>query len=70
MELSEYQSISDHLKQLRANLGKTDTGETKYYKVRFQDALSLVGTRKAYLHRGDAYVDKSDLIYLVLLEYK
>lgn len=69
---AEYLALSDQLKQLRASLSNValDAGESKYYKVKFQDALDVVQHRRALLKEGYAYVEKNDLISLVLLEYR
>ena len=42
----------------------------KYYKVSFLEALDLVSSRRVYVSNGFAYVPHSELVVLILTQYR
>uniref|UniRef100_A0A3Q2R4L6 DNA primase large subunit n=1 Tax=Fundulus heteroclitus TaxID=8078 RepID=A0A3Q2R4L6_FUNHE len=73
----QYNTISGEEKeQLKNELLNSSHGvsgvslEHDFYKVPFQDALDLVRTRKVYLKEGYAYIPQSEIVAIVLNDFR
>ncbi|KAM4599238.1 DNA primase large subunit isoform 1-T1 [Fundulus diaphanus] len=73
----QYNTISgeekEQLKDELLNSSHSVSGvslESDFYKVPFQDALDLVRTRKVYLREGYAYIPQSEIVAIVLNDFR
>ncbi len=41
-----------------------------YYKVAWTEALDLVGKKKVYMCRGEAYVGRKDLVSIIVAKFR
>lgn len=70
----EFQKLKSQLEDaLRSQSNETlkeSLDASHFFKVPFQKVLDLVQKRKVFMYKGAAYVHKSDLLSLVLAEFR
>jgi DNA primase large subunit len=74
LDAREFQQFRSQLEETLRSVSNDQLRETlegsHFFKVPFQTVLDLVRQRKVFLNKGFAYVHKSDLLTLVLAEYR
>ncbi|XP_072264568.1 DNA primase large subunit [Pyxicephalus adspersus] len=72
LAISEDEKKQHHDDLLNSTYGLSSTKleELDFYKVRFQDALDLVRPRKVFLLQGFAYIPHTDIVTLILNEFR
>ena len=74
MTSAEFSEFRPQLEETLASVAKDGPRESieasHFFKVPFQKVLDLVQKRRVFLHKGMAYVNKGDLLSLVLAEFR
>ncbi|CAI9598805.1 unnamed protein product [Staurois parvus] len=66
----EKKQHQDDLISSTYGLSSTKLEEFEFYKVRFQDALDLVRPRKVFLLQGFAYIPHTEILTLILNDFR
>ncbi|XP_010530556.1 PREDICTED: probable DNA primase large subunit [Tarenaya hassleriana] len=68
---TELESVKERLGQVVRSLGQISPNvETIYYKVPFEEVPDLVASRRVYIHKGFAFVAGSQLVSLVVTQFR
>nr|CAB3457853.1 unnamed protein product [Digitaria exilis] len=67
---SEFETVKDKLTQVARSMGQSASVESLFFKVPFQEVPDLVASRRVYLSKGYAYVAMSQVVSLVVTQFR
>ncbi|KAI5679393.1 hypothetical protein M9H77_10343 [Catharanthus roseus] len=67
----EYENVKDKLVQVARSLGQSLSGaDSVFYKVPFEEVPELVACRRVFIQKGHAYVAMSQVVSLVVTQFR
>ncbi|CAD6270492.1 unnamed protein product [Miscanthus lutarioriparius] len=67
---SEFEAVKDKLSQVARSIGQSTNVEHVFFKVPFEEVPDLVASRRVFLSKGYAYVAMSQLVSLVVTQFR
>lgn len=68
---TEYENVKDQLTQVARSLGQPPSGvDSRFYKVPFEEVPDLVASRRVFIHKGHAYIAMSQVVSLVVTQFR
>ncbi|OMO88119.1 DNA primase, large subunit, eukaryotic/archaeal [Corchorus olitorius] len=68
---AEFESVKEKLGQVARSMGQSlPTADAVYYKVPFEEVPDLVAARRVFLLKGHAYVAMSQVVSLVVTQFR
>uniref|UniRef100_A0A0E0AIL6 DNA primase large subunit C-terminal domain-containing protein n=1 Tax=Oryza glumipatula TaxID=40148 RepID=A0A0E0AIL6_9ORYZ len=67
---SEFEAVKDKLSQVARTIGQSAAVESVFFKVPFEEVPDLVASRRVFLSKGYAYVAMSQVVSLVVTQFR
>ncbi|KAF7008954.1 hypothetical protein CFC21_023595 [Triticum aestivum] len=67
---SEFEAVKDKLSQVARSIGQSASVESVFFKVPFEEVPDLVASRRVFLSKGYAYVAMSQVVSLVVTQFR
>ncbi|CAL5067341.1 unnamed protein product [Urochloa decumbens] len=67
---SEFEVVKDKLSQVARSMGQSANVESVFFKVPFEEVPDLVASRRVFLSKGYAYVAMSQVVSLVVTQFR
>ncbi|KAL6874351.1 hypothetical protein ACP4OV_013371 [Aristida adscensionis] len=67
---SEFEAVKDKLSQVARSIGQSANVESVFFKVPFEEVPDLVSSRRVFLSKGYAYVAMSQVVSLVVTQFR
>lgn len=65
MDPEEKKELLPYLVASGFKLNQDDVMRSDYFRIAFEEALELVRSRKVYVHRGDAFIPRRDMMSII-----
>ncbi|PKA57829.1 putative DNA primase large subunit [Apostasia shenzhenica] len=70
LNLAEYEGVKDKLFQVSRSMGQYSNVDTTFFKVPFEEVPELVGSRRVFLLKGNAYVAMNQAVSIVVSHFR
>ncbi|XP_078432555.1 DNA primase, large subunit family [Wolffia australiana] len=67
---AEYEGVKEELNQVARSIGASNSADSMFYKVNFEEVPELIATRKVFVHKGYAYVAMNQVVSLVVTQFR
>ncbi|CAI9093184.1 OLC1v1028621C1 [Oldenlandia corymbosa var. corymbosa] len=68
---SEFENVKEKINQVARSIGQSpSSADSIFYKVPFEEVPDLVASRRVYILKGQAYVAMSQLVSLVVTQFR